>query len=187
MLFFEKLLRVSSPRRDRQTERRTQTSARRFTTFRHGSGQHSRLRLVHSTRTEQSELNRTQFENSRVNWPDYIYSWIHMLRTNRALTVLVSLQPVNTKYSCDANARDQWAHRATGSTCSGQFSSVIIMQRLTRCMSAIRWRFAGSSSDQALTDRHRVGQKAWLFSRVDNFATVRGGKGCDMSEVFRSV
>ena len=44
-------------------------------------------RLVHSTRTE---LNCTNYSvNSRIE--------IHLLRTNRALTVLVSLQPINTK------------------------------------------------------------------------------------------
>jgi len=46
---------------------------------------------------------------------------IYALRTNRALTVLVSLQPINMKYSRDADAH---VHRVTGSTCSGQFSSV---------------------------------------------------------------
>jgi len=32
---------------------------------------------------------------------------IHALATNRALTVLVSLQPISTKYSRDADACDQ--------------------------------------------------------------------------------
>ena len=41
---------------------------------------------------------------------------IHVLRTHWAPTVLVSLQPINAKYSCDADARDQWTRRATGST-----------------------------------------------------------------------
>ena len=31
----------------------------------------------------------------------------YLLRTNRTLTVLVSLQPVNAHYSSDADARDQ--------------------------------------------------------------------------------
>jgi len=44
---------------------------------------------------------------------------LHVLRTNRALTDLVSLQPINTKYNRDADAR-----RVSGSTCSRQFKSV---------------------------------------------------------------
>ena len=55
-----------------------------------------------------------QFTNSRRNG-------IQVLRTNRALTVLVSLQPINTKLSRDAEALDQSAPRVTGSTCSVQF------------------------------------------------------------------
>ena len=35
-----------------------------------------------------------------------------MFRTNRALAVLVSLQPINTEYSCDADAQyDQRTRR----------------------------------------------------------------------------
>jgi len=37
-------------------------------------------------------------------------------------TFLISLQPINTKYSGDA--RHLWACRVTGSTCSGQFGSI---------------------------------------------------------------
>jgi len=44
-------------------------------------------------------------------------------RTNRALTVLVSLQPINAKHNRDADTCDQWARRVTGSTCQVQFSS----------------------------------------------------------------
>ena len=42
---------------------------------------------------------------------------------NRALTVLFSLQPINTKNLCsrDADARDEWTRFATGSTCLGSF------------------------------------------------------------------
>jgi len=39
------------------------------------------------------------YEHSRIE--------MHMLRTNRAITVQVSLQPINAKYSRDAEARDQ--------------------------------------------------------------------------------
>ena len=51
------------------------------------------------------ELNWTepQFANSSVN--DCV--GMHASTTNRALTVLVLLQPVNTKCSRDAEARDQ--------------------------------------------------------------------------------
>jgi len=69
----------------------------------HARIKRSALRLVHSTWTELQFANSV---NSRIE--------VHVLRTNRALTVLISLQPINTKYSC----------RITGSTCSGQFSSV---------------------------------------------------------------
>jgi len=34
-----------------------------------------------------------------------LLTYIHMLRTDPALTDLVSQQPINTKYSCDADAR----------------------------------------------------------------------------------
>jgi len=44
---------------------------------------------------------------------------LHVLRTNRALNDLVSLQPINTKYNRDADAR-----RVSGSTYSHQFKSV---------------------------------------------------------------
>ena len=58
-------------------------------------------------------------ENSSVNR----CTGIHVLRTNRALAGLVSLQPINTKYCCEADSRDQWTRLVTGSTYSGQFSS----------------------------------------------------------------
>ena len=50
---------------------------------------------------------------------------IHVLKTNQALTVLVSLQPIDAKYGRNADARDQWTCRVTGSTCyrSVHFSS----------------------------------------------------------------
>jgi len=73
------------------------------------------LRPVHSTRTE---LNAGL--NSVVNGR----SEMRLLRTNRALTVLVSLQPIDTKCSRDADARDQWTRRVTGSNRSGRFSFV---------------------------------------------------------------
>jgi len=38
---------------------------------------------------------------------------MHLLRTNRALTVLVSLQPISMRYSRDADARDQSKRRVT--------------------------------------------------------------------------
>jgi len=40
---------------------------------------------------------------------------------------LVYTQPINAKYSLDADAHDQWSRRVTGSTCSGQFRSVHVL------------------------------------------------------------
>jgi len=57
-----------------------------------------------------------------------LHPTLHVLRTNRALTVLVSLQPISTKYSRDADARDRRTRRVTGSTCceSVQISSCAV-------------------------------------------------------------
>jgi len=68
-----------------------------------------------------------------ANWISRSPAWtadngrigIDVLRTNRAPIVLVSLQRMSRlRISHDANARDQWTRRVTGSTCSGQFISV---------------------------------------------------------------
>ena len=47
---------------------------------------------------------KLQFANSSVNGRIVI---IHLLMTDRALSVLVSVQPINTKYRNDADTRDQ--------------------------------------------------------------------------------
>jgi len=59
-------------------------------------------------------MNWTQLEfaKSSVNTASLEY----VLRTDWAQTVLVSLQPINTTYSRDDDARDQWTRRVTGST-----------------------------------------------------------------------
>jgi len=59
--------------------------------------------------------------SQQMHWESETY--VFCTRTNRALTILVLLQPINTKYSCDTEA-----HRVTGSTCSGQFSLVHVLQ-----------------------------------------------------------
>jgi len=67
-----------------------------------------------------------QFANSSVNG----HNEVHLLRTHRALTVLVLLQPVDTKYS-------KWRWRAwkmNGSCNSGQFSPL----QFVRCEQALR-------------------------------------------------
>jgi len=51
-------------------------------------------------------LTEIQFANTRVYINGHIYR-IYVLRTNRALTVLVLLLPINTKYSRDADAFHQ--------------------------------------------------------------------------------
>jgi len=69
-------------------------------------------------------LQHMNYLNSNSRAPVWTAALEHVLRTNRTLTVLVSLQPINTKYGRDADARDQWTRRVTGSTCSGQFGFV---------------------------------------------------------------
>ena len=52
------------------------------------------------------------------NWVELDSSlhWnINVFRTNLSLAALVSLQPISAKYSRDADARDQWTRRVTGS------------------------------------------------------------------------
>jgi len=52
------------------------------------------------------------------NWVklDSSLHWnINVFRTNLSLAALVSLQPISAKYSRDADARDQWTRRVTGS------------------------------------------------------------------------
>ena len=65
------------------------------------------------------ELNwsKPEFSNCPVNGR----VGIHVLRTNRALTVLVFFQPISTKYSRDSHVHDLRTCRATGSTYSVQF------------------------------------------------------------------
>ena len=68
------------------------------------------------------------FTAHKLNWTEHSSVngriGIHVLRTNRALTALVSLQPISTKCSCEADVRDQWTRRVTGSTCLDQIRSV---------------------------------------------------------------
>ena len=71
---------------------------------------------------------------------------VHVLRTNWALTALVSLQPISAKYSRDADARDQWTRRVTGSTCWVQF--VCCRRALRVGRGDERKRYFGSRSRQ---------------------------------------
>ena len=58
---------------------------------------------VHSISTELNSSSRTQTRLIAA-----LTGGTHVLRTDRALTALVSLQPIiNAKYSSDADARDQ--------------------------------------------------------------------------------
>jgi len=79
-------------------------------------------------------------------------------KTNRALTALVWLQPINTKYSRNADARDQWTRRVTvtGSTCSGQFNSVVEMWT---GLYARRCQHDSTLSRLDYTNARHVGQK----------------------------
>ena len=72
------------------------------------------------------ELNWIQLQFACVDSIVNSRTEIHVLWTHWALIVLVSLQPVNTKYSRNADARDQYTRRLTVSNSSGQFSSVQI-------------------------------------------------------------
>ena len=59
-----------------------------------------------------SEGSFTAYMNwTELNSSSRTPSWTAALRTNWALTVLVSLQPITTKYNRDADARDQWTRR----------------------------------------------------------------------------
>ena len=55
---------------------------------------------------DSAPVRELDFANYGVNGRTYVC--IHVLRTNRAVTVLVSLQPMNTNYTCcDASGCDQ--------------------------------------------------------------------------------
>ena len=75
-------------------------------------------RLVPKSSLTSRELNWTKVRELQREQPHWS---LHVLRTKRALTVIVALQPISTKSSRDADARDQWMHRVTGSICSAQF------------------------------------------------------------------
>ena len=77
-----------------------------------------------------------------------------MLKTDWALTVLVSLQPISTKYSRDADAHDQWTRRVNGSTCTGQYRSVQFMcceQALSRSFTTVTYSLARLTNLSLLT------------------------------------
>jgi len=65
----------------------------------------ARRRRALKAYSQHTSSTKLQFENSSVN----SLMGKHVLRINRALTVLVSLQPITAKYSRDADARDQSA------------------------------------------------------------------------------
>jgi len=65
----------------------------------------ARRRRALKAYSQHTSWTKLQFENSSVN----SLMGKHVLRINRALTVLVSLQPITAKYSRDADARDQSA------------------------------------------------------------------------------
>jgi len=79
------------------TDRRIQT---------HSQAEHATsviiIRILRPAHSMRNELNWTSVWTAALK-----YMWF---RTDRALAVLVTLQPISTKYSRDADARDQWPH-----------------------------------------------------------------------------
>ena len=74
------------------------------------------------------------------------------------ITGSVSLQPINTKYSCDIDARDQWTRRATGLTCcrSVQVSSVHVLWTLSNSVKhRMSWAITLSNK--------RMAKLAWAY------------------------
>ena len=73
-------------------------------------------RLVHSARTG-------------LNWTLLWTAALEYMRWKlcELKTVFVLLQPVNTKYYQDADARDQWTRRVTGSTCLVQVNLAYVL------------------------------------------------------------
>jgi len=84
---------------------------------------------------------------------------------------------MNTKYSCDADARDQWTRRITGSTCSGQFGSVHVPWTGLNVSTMNYWASLRQRLQLNMFKLHEAYFALLWICRIYNTSTAKRGNG----------
>jgi len=107
------------------------------------------------------------------HWLQYMFN---VFRTDWALTVPVSLQPISTKYSRDANARDQWTCVKLGRlvwVCKIQISSCAVTTALRTEISPGYWYDWLDLPKSDKNEQKRWNERNISVCRMTNYCLLR--------------